>query len=150
MGKWILLAGVLLAGSAVSLQASINGTLGKKIGSLEGAFVSFAVGTLALLMIMLFFGKGNILSMFEAPKWSLTGGLLGSIYVAMSVISVPKLGVGTTIVTVIVGQIAMSMLLDHFGLFGNPRILLDGSRLLGLVLLFIALYLIFKGGTKIG
>ncbi len=88
--------------------------------------------------------------MFQVPKWSLTGGLLGSIYVVLSVISVPKLGVGTTIVTVIVGQIAMSMLLDHFGLFGNPRILLDGSRLLGLALLFIALYLIFKGGTKIG
>ncbi|HWO96786.1 MAG TPA: DMT family transporter, partial [Bacillus sp. (in: firmicutes)] len=118
MGRWILLLGVLIAGGAVSIQASINGTLGKKIGSIEGAFVSFAIGTLALLMIMLFFGKGNVLSMFQVPKWNLTGGLLGAIYVAMSVISVPKLGVGTTIVTVIVGQIAMSMLLDHFGLFG--------------------------------
>ncbi|WP_328589483.1 hypothetical protein [Priestia abyssalis] len=36
MGKWILLAGVLLAGSAVSLQASINGTLGKKSVQLKG------------------------------------------------------------------------------------------------------------------
>jgi transporter family-2 protein len=149
MGKWMLLFGVLLAGGAMSIQASINGTLGRKIGSIEGAFVSFAVGTLALLMMMLFFGKGNILSMFQVPKWNLTGGLLGAVYVAMAVLTVPKLGVGTTIVTAIVGQMTMSVLLDHFGLFGNPRILIDGSRLLGLVLLFVALYLIFKGGTKI-
>jgi Ca-activated chloride channel homolog len=97
---------------------------------------------------MLFFGKGNIGSMFQVPKWNLLGGLLGALYVGMAVLSVPKLGVGTTIVTAIVGQIAISMVLDHFGLFGNPRISFDGTRLLGLLLLFIALYLIFKGGTK--
>ncbi|MFC3884382.1 DMT family transporter [Bacillus songklensis] len=148
MEKFILVLFVFLAGGAMSIQASVNGTLGKKIGSIEGAFVSFFIGTLALCIIMLFFGKGNIVSMFRVPKWNLLGGLLGALYVGMSVLSVPKLGVGTTIVTAIVGQIAISMVLDHFGLFGNPRISLGGSRLLGLFLLFIALYLIFKGGSK--
>lgn len=41
MGKIIMLVIVLLAGMGQGMQAAVNGTLGKRIGSIEGAFVSF-------------------------------------------------------------------------------------------------------------
>lgn len=64
----------IIGGLAISLQASINGGLGKRIGTIETSFVSFAIGTLALLFMVIFLGKGNILAIGTAPKWQLTGG----------------------------------------------------------------------------
>ncbi len=51
----------IIGGIAVAIQGQINGGLGKKVGVFEASFVSFAIGTLALLFAVLFFGKGNLL-----------------------------------------------------------------------------------------
>ena len=40
-----------LTGGLVALQAPINSTLGRSIGTLQAAFLSFAIGTVALTMI---------------------------------------------------------------------------------------------------
>ncbi|MED4271699.1 DMT family transporter [Geobacillus stearothermophilus] len=39
--KWVWMLLALTAGMAVSVQAGVNGGLSKRIGMLEGAFVSF-------------------------------------------------------------------------------------------------------------
>ena len=39
------------AGGLIALQAPINSTLGWHVGTFQGAFVSFAVGTVALAII---------------------------------------------------------------------------------------------------
>ena len=44
----------LIGGMALATQGQINGGLGKKVGVFEGSFISFSVGTLALLFILLF------------------------------------------------------------------------------------------------
>lgn len=44
----------VIGGMTIAVQGQINGGLGKKIGVIEGAFISFTVGTLALLFILLF------------------------------------------------------------------------------------------------
>ncbi len=83
----------LIGGMALATQGQINGGLGKKSRCFEGSFISFSVGTLALLFILLFFGTGNISALSTVPKWQLTGGLLGAFYVIVKVIVVPKIGV---------------------------------------------------------
>lgn len=62
---------MLLAGVGLSVQAAINGTLGKKIGALEGALVNFFVGTLILLLTVLFAGHGQLGEVLRVPKWQL-------------------------------------------------------------------------------
>ena len=86
----------LIGGMALATQGQINGGLGKKVGVFEGSFISFSVGTLALLFILLFFGTGNISALSTVPKWQLTGGLLGAFYVVVQVIVVPKIGVSAS------------------------------------------------------
>ncbi|MFD1736474.1 DMT family transporter [Bacillus salitolerans] len=141
--NWIFMIVALFAGMAVSIQASVNGSLGKKIGVIEGAFVSFLIGTIFLFLLQLFVGKGNLLQMFSVPKWQLTGGLLGAFYIFIMVLVVPKLGVATSIMAVIVGQLLMSSILDHYGLLGK-QIPFDLKRGLGIVLLVSALFLFYK------
>ena len=58
----------IIGGIAVAIQGQINGGLGKKVGVFEASFVSFAIGTLALLFAVLFFGKGNLLVLSNSSE----------------------------------------------------------------------------------
>lgn len=111
----------VLGGITIAIQGQINGGLGKKVGVIEASFISFGIGTLALLFIVLFVGNGNISAIASVPKWQLTGGLLGAIYVIVIVLVVPRIGVAPTLVGVIAGQIIIGAVIDHFGLFGCEK-----------------------------
>src|SRR5688500_13834934 len=91
----------VLGGITIAIQGQINGGLGKKVGVIEASFISFGIGTLALLFIVLFAGNGNISAIASVPKWQLTGGLLGAIYVIVIVLVVPQIGVAPALVGVI-------------------------------------------------
>src|SRR3954451_16997743 len=97
----------LIGGMALAVQSQINGGLGKKVGVIQGSFISFFVGTLALLFILLFFSRGDISAISTVPKWQLIGGLLGALLVIVQVIAVPKIGVSSALMAVIVGQILL-------------------------------------------
>ncbi len=51
MSRGLAVVMVALAGGFVGLQAPINARLGRQVGSLQAATVSFMVGTIALLAI---------------------------------------------------------------------------------------------------
>jgi transporter family-2 protein len=134
----------VIGGMTIAVQGQINGGLGKKVGVIEGAFISFAVGTLALLFILLFFGKGNISLIGTVPKWQLLGGLLGAFFVVVQVLVVPKIGVTTTLIAVVAGQILLGAVIDHFGLFGGNRIPVDKQKIVAIMLLLFSLFLYIK------
>ena len=135
---------VLLAGAATSVQAGVNGALGKKVGIIEAALISFLVGTVFLFIIFLFARKGNIQNVWEVPKWQLIGGTLGAFYIMIMVNAVPRVGMATALITLIVGQMTTSMLIDHFGLIGDKTIPIDLKKIGGLFLMGIAIYLFYK------
>ncbi|WP_146812093.1 DMT family transporter, partial [Aneurinibacillus danicus] len=81
---------------------------------------------------------------FSVPKWQLIGGLLGAIYVFVMILAVPKIGVGSSLIAVIAGQMLASTLIDHFNVFGGKQILIDWKRIVALILLAFALYLFNK------
>ena len=134
----------LIGGMALAMQGQINGGLGKKVGVIEGSFISFSVGTLALLFILLFFGNGDISALSTVPKWQLIGGLLGAFYVIVQVIVVPKIGVSASLMAVIVGQIILGAVIDHFGFFGGNRFPIDRQKMIAILLLLFSLYLYNK------
>ena len=134
----------LIGGMAVAFQSQINGGLGKKVGVIEGSFISFSVGTLALLFILLFFGQGDISAISTVPKWQLIGGLLGAFFVVIQVITVPKIGVSATLMAIIIGQILIGAIIDHFGLFGGNRFPIDFKKMIAILLMLAALFLYYK------
>lgn len=141
-GLMLLLS--LIAGFGVAVQAGINGALGKKVGAIEASFISFSIGTLCLLLLVIFFGKGQLGAGLSQPKWMLLGGFLGAYYVLAMVLAVPQIGVASVVVAVIAGQIAASTVIDHFGLFGSRQIPIDWQRMLGIVFLAAALLLFYR------
>lgn len=131
-------------GAAVAVQVQVNGGLGRKVGLLEASFISFFIGTLILFFFAIFFGKGNLLLVTEVPKWQLIGGLLGAFYVAMNIFSVNKIGVTSTLMAIVFGQILVGAIIDHFGLFGGEKYPITGTKIIAILLLFVSIYLFNK------
>jgi len=143
--KWLMMLFAVLGGMAVGTQAGINGSLGKKVGTLEATLITFSVSTLFLFIIAVALGKGNVFSSaVSVPKWQLTGGLLGAFYVFMMVLIVPKLGTASTIIAIIAGQLLATSVIDHYGLIGGKQIPMDWQRAVGLLLMAVAIILFNK------
>ncbi len=133
-----------LAGIAVAFQAGVNGALGKQIGTIEAAFTSFMIGTIALLIAMVVMQKGDIMLIKQVPLWQLTGGLLGACYVLTSVLLVPKIGIGSVLMVLIIAQLSTSAVIDHFGIFTGIPIHISWRKISAMVLMFTALWLFYK------
>ncbi|WP_408007429.1 DMT family transporter [Pseudalkalibacillus sp. A8] len=137
----IMVTIVFIGGIAVAIQAGVNGGLGKQVGVIEGAFLSFLIGTVTLFLMMIFFGNGNILQAAAVPRWQLLGGVLGAFYVFAMVLAVPKIGVAASLISLIAAQLITSSVIDHFGWLGMKQIPIDGKRILGFCFLIAALFL---------
>lgn len=132
----------LLAGAALSFEGAIYAELGKTVGQIETSFYNFFMGSIIMGLLWIFFGKGKFSYTFEAPKWSLLGGFLGVVYLTSIVVSVPFVGVGITMVAVIIGQLIMSMVIEHFGWLGSIKTSINKEKIIAVISMIIALILI--------
>ncbi|MCF7201714.1 DMT family transporter [Pseudomonas oligotrophica] len=144
---WWLLTLPFVAGAFLPLQAGINGQMARQISSvMSAALISFAVGTLALLCIVL---AQRDLPSGEALRnlswWHLCGGLLGAFFIATAAFAAPRTGALLFMALVLAGQLAMALLLDHFGWAGYREAPVSTGKLLGLVLIVGGVWLIQRG-----
>lgn len=144
MAKLPYLLLMLFAGCMIGFQSPVNALLSRKVGILESSLLSFVGGTLALAVIVLIFGKGNIGGALKVPWWQLIGGLLGAIVVVNTVICVPELGVLTTLTAMIFGNLVIGATIDHFGWFGVPAVPFGWQRLTGFALMLAGILVAFK------
>ncbi|MBB3109635.1 transporter family-2 protein [Paenibacillus phyllosphaerae] len=138
----------LLGGITLSAQSSINGAFGRNAGTLETTLLTFITGTMFLAVFILFFGQGNLSALFEAPKWQLSAAFLGTMYLLLTVIAVPRIGVIATSIAGIIGQLVIGMFIDNFGWFNSLVLPLDWKRMTAILFMFIALYFVYKGNKR--
>jgi bacterial/archaeal transporter family-2 protein len=143
-GLAVLLA--VLAGCFVGLQAPINARLGRQVGSLQAATVSFVVGTLVLLLVASLSsgGLGGITNAGRAPWWALIGGILGAVYVTVALVTVRTLGVSGLTAIVVTGQLTIAVVVDRFGLLGVAKQQISAARVAGLVFLLVGVVLVVR------
>jgi bacterial/archaeal transporter family-2 protein len=134
------------AGGLIALQAPINSTLGRNVGTFQGAFVSFAVGTVALAAIASVArgGLGQIGEARNVAWYYLTGGLLGAVYVTSVLVTVRSLGAGGVTAATIAGQLTLSVIVDHFGWLGVERQPVSAGRVAGIMLLVAGVALVVR------
>jgi transporter family-2 protein len=135
-----------LTGGLVALQAPINSLLGRSIGTWQAACLSFAIGTTALLCIAALAqgGLGQIAEARHVPWHYLLGGLLGAAYVTSILVTVRTLGVGGVVAGTIAGQLAVSVVVDHYGLLGVTKQPVTLLKVGGIVLLALGTYLVVR------
>lgn len=144
MSNLYLLGMMFCAGIAIAVQPSVNARLAQKVGVVESACISFAVGTAVLLIVVLVSGKGSFRGLAEARWWEWTGGALGAFFVTMTVFLVPRIGTAAAMSATIAAQLSMGIVLDHYGAFGLRQIPVDLKRVVGSLLLFAGVALIAR------
>ena len=134
----------ILAGSTLGVQAGINSQLQLAWAKspVLAALISFAVGTLGLLIYVLATRTPIPALPDKFVPWHWIGGLLGAFLVSVTVYVAPRLGAATMIGLILAGQIGASLVLDHFGLLGYAPKVITWQRLLGAVLVGGGVFLI--------
>ena len=139
----ILLA--LLAGAMLPVQAAVNARLGRTLGSpVWAAAVSGAVMTIVLVAIGIVAVRSmpRTVGLLTVPWWAWTGGLCGALVLAATAAVAPRLGAGTMIAMVVVGQVLCSIALDQFGALGLAGHPIDLRRGVASVLIVVGALLI--------
>jgi transporter family-2 protein len=140
----LILLALIIAGGATALQAPTNARLAVAMASpVNAAFVSFAVGTLALgVLAAVLHTKPDLAAARALPAWAWMGGLYGCVFVISAAWGVPRLGAALTITLMVAGQLLLSLALDHFGALGVPRHPVGVGRLAGVALVFIGVLMV--------
>lgn len=141
----ILLA--IFAGAMLPLQGAINSQLGTSLNStLLASTISFAVGffTIALVFVFTEGASFSVAGFAQTKAIMYIGGILGVIFVTTVIYAVPKIGVASTMVSVIVGQLVLSAIVDHFSIFGVTARSLDLPRVMGLFFVIVGAVLIYE------
>ena len=144
MSQLVFVLAMLAGGVAVAIQPSINARLAEKTGFLQAATISFAVGTMILLVLSLLSHQGSLRRASEADWWQLTGGFYGAFFVSMTIVAVPRIGTTAVLALTIVSQLITGLVMDNYGLFGMRGIPFDAKRILGVSLLLVGVFLICK------
>jgi bacterial/archaeal transporter family-2 protein len=142
---WLYLLFAVAAGAMLPVQFGINAQLSNWVGSpIRAAFVSFLVGTIALLIISAFVRKPlpSLARLGDIPWWVWVGGLLGAFYVTGSIVTAPKLGAVTLAAAIVFGQTVASVVVDQFGWVGFEKHHASPGRLVGVVLVGVGVVLV--------
>ncbi|QBO37157.1 DMT family transporter [Periweissella cryptocerci] len=140
---WGVIAGMLSA-----TQQAINGQLGVVVGSpLKATFISFLISWFVVLLMVLVIDHRPIPTKAEIkglPWWAWIGGVLGSLFVLLTVILVPRIGAGLTVTTALIGQIGGSVIVALWGMWRSPKAPVKRLQVIGIVVMIIGV-LVIKG-----
>jgi len=132
----------LAAGVGVPIMASISSELGLRLSSTTTAATILFLGAFIIsLSASLISGVPALKAFQSAPAYLYVGGFFVAFYVLSITWLIPKFGVGNSIFLVLLGQIISASLIDHFGLLNAPATPLSNTRLLGIALMVIGLFL---------
>jgi transporter family-2 protein len=146
---WIGVFGAVMLGAVAGvsfvIQQAVNADLRASIGSAAWAgFVSYLGGTVCMLVLALVLREAvpAMPDIHRSDWWAWTGGFFGTVYIAISIFLVPRLGAAFFVALLVAGQMVASVAFDHFGALGLSEHPVDIPRLIGAVLLVVGVALI--------
>ncbi len=142
MSAFMVIALAIVGGIAVTLQGQFMGTMNQIMGAKESAFITYASGGVLVTVLTLAAGTDRLWAWKSVPWYALTAGALGLVIVGTVGYVVPRLGLATGFTLIVAAQFVMAALIDHFGWFGATVRPVDLSRLLGLGLLLVGVWLL--------
>lgn len=134
----------LIGGVAVGLQGPLSSMITERIGVMESIFIVHIGGALIIGVPLLMRGGGSLGEWRSIPWYALIAGGYGLVIIAAISFTIPRIGAAATVTLVVAGQLAISTMLDHFGLLGAQERHLDLPRLIGLAVLFVGVWLIVR------
>jgi len=147
MSKFISLPYLIAAisGIAMAIQGTMNSSLSQKTSLLSATLVVHLIGSIVALVAVLAWRTPLLKYNWVSVPWYLyLGGILSVLIVGLVAVSIPKVGVCNATTAIIIGQVSMAVLIDHFGWFGISRLPWNPSQLLGIALFAAGAKLLFR------
>jgi bacterial/archaeal transporter family-2 protein len=133
------------AGISVVVQQALNANLRAELNSAAwSGFMSYFLGVIFMVCLAAVLRDPipSASTIARVPLWAWGGGILGAIFIAISIVTIPKLGGAGYIALLLTGQMMAGLAIDEFGWLGIPVRQVDLPRLLGVVLLIGGVVLI--------
>ncbi len=140
---FIILLG-LLGGIAVGIQAPLSSMISQRLGVMESVFIVHIGGAIAALIPLLYFSGGKLGQWRSVPWYALCAGLFGLVVIFSMSYMIPRIGVATALIILLAGQLIIGTVLDHFGWLGAIQRPLDVTRVFGLSVVLVGVWLSVK------
>ncbi|MBN1265166.1 MAG: DMT family transporter [Anaerolineales bacterium] len=134
----------LAAGIAAGLQGPLTTVVSQRLGTWEAVLIAHIGGITAAVIMLIFFGKGTLGEWRSVPWYALLCGVLGLVVLGGITFSIPRIGAASGMTLLILGQLLIAVLLDHFGLLGMDVRALNPGRVAGLLTLVLGTWLILR------
>ena len=145
--RWLAYFLGIASGFGLTLQIGMNSKLRTVLSNANiAALISFIVGTTALILLLVVTRTPMPAreTLASVPAWAWFGGVMGAFYVAISTVVASQLGTASLLGLALSGQLAMALVVDHFGWLGLPEHPITLTRLAGVALLGAGAWLISR------
>lgn len=132
---WIIMA--FVAGTFLPVQAGLNAKMGKAIESpVYASMISFITGAIAVFIYILF-TKQHVswAGLRSAPAYTWLAGALGAFYVTTVILAFPRIGPALTFGLVVLGQMVIAVILEHFNTLVAHQHNISAWRIVGVLLI---------------
>jgi transporter family-2 protein len=145
----VTLTGVAVAlgsGLAIGIQATLFTLVGRSIGPVRASLILNVTGGIVAGLVML-----AALGIGGGKQWMIPRSTLVTAVIAVTLglfivtgvtLAFQRTGVGAGLATVFLGQMLIGIVVDAFGLFGTEVVPLDLRRVLGVVVMAVAVILL--------
>jgi transporter family-2 protein len=144
MAYWLVILIGLIGGAAVGIQSPMAGAMGQKLGGTASSFIIHLSGMVLSGLLLYLRGWEKIREWQSLPWYMLIAGLFGVILYQTIAVTLPRLGSTMMVTLIIIGQLLVGIVIDHFGLMGVVTRHVDLSRALGVIALLVGGYLIAR------
>lgn len=134
----------LFSGMAIGLQGPMASIITQKLGVLESVFIVHMGGVVVSLIPLIFLKGGHLNRWRSLPWYVFIAGVFGFIVLASISYLIPEIGASAAIILVMVGQVVIGVVLDQFGLLGAEVQPITWTRLFGIVMIFIGLWITLR------
>ena len=142
MESILLIIGIgLIGGIAVGLQGPMASMITQRLGIFESVFIVHMGGAVVALIPLLVYSGGKLTEWRSVPWYVLGAGIFGLVVIGAISYTLPRVGAAAAIMTIVAGQLFISVALDHFGLLGAAQRSLDPTRVLGLGVVLVGVWL---------
>lgn len=128
----------LINGVILAIMVFFNGMLSNITGPYIGTLIYHIIGLFFIILIALI-KKNSFCNLKKIPFILFLPGILSVVTILLNNISIPQIGVTLAGGVGLFGQLVMSSLVEHFGLFGMPINKLKRGKVLGLSIISLGI-----------
>jgi len=132
----------LVSGALMSVQGVFNTQVTKTTGLwVSNGWVQFTA-LIVCIVAWLFTGRDSITAIAKVePKYVLLGGVIGAGITWTVIKSVEMLGPAKSALLIVIAQLAVSYLIELFGMFGMEKEPFEMKKLIGLGIALIGIWI---------